>query len=161
MDKQALLDALQEERDLFLESVEGLPDQAWVQPGVVGEWSVKDIVVHLSRWEAELIGMLHQAQQARPPVTAQMGSESRDALNARWIAASQARPIERIVADFQGVRDQAIQRVQALSEEDLGNPSFYPWLGGRPLSDWIAKDTVWHEAEHRVQIKAWRSKLGV
>ena len=38
-----------------------------IQPGVVGQWSLKDILVHLTLWEAELVTLLFQARQGQKP----------------------------------------------------------------------------------------------
>jgi hypothetical protein len=55
MTKSEILTALNEGRERFLEAIEDLTPDKMKETGVVGEWSVKDILVHLTRWEAELV----------------------------------------------------------------------------------------------------------
>ena len=69
MTKDELLDALEEERENFMEAIAGLSDEELEQPGASGEWSVKDVLSHLSMWEAELIKLLWQARKGQKPTT--------------------------------------------------------------------------------------------
>lgn len=158
MNQQELIQALEESRERFLDIIEGLPDEAWVEAGVSGEWSVKDILAHLSRCEAELIRLLYQAERGLVPTTVHTSAISVDEQNEKWYRESKDRPLERILADFEGVREQTIRRVQALSDHDLSDPKRHAWLEGEPLAKWIANESVEHEAEHGAQIREWRAK---
>ncbi len=161
MNKQELVEGLEKRRAEFLSAIEGLSDEQLTEPGVAGEWSVKDILAHLSRWEAELIGLLFQAQQGRNPTTAQFSSTPIDALNQRWYKDSQDRPLDRVLSDWHAVRRQTLKRVQAFSEKELTDPKAFRWLSGKPLFEWITSDSVEHEAEHAVRIREWRAERGV
>lgn len=157
MTKSEILTALNEGRERFLEAIEDLTPDRMKETGVVGEWSVKDILVHLTRWEAELVKLLWQASQGQKPTSAHFSSSSVDDLNARWYQESRSRPLERILEDFHGVRAQTVRRVEDFSDEDLTDPKRYPWLNDAPLWEWIAGDSFEHEAEHGAQIRAWRA----
>ncbi len=161
MNKSELIAALENGRKQFHTVIQGLPDEAMVEPGVVGEWSVKDVLSHLSRWEAELVTLLFQAEQGRTPTTAHFGSATADELNAEWSADSKDRPLARVRSDFEGVRQQTIRRVQPLSNRDLTDPERFAWLEGKPLLNWIESDSFGHEAEHAAQIRAWREQRGL
>ncbi len=39
----------------FLESYAGLPDERLMEPGVTGDWSVKDVLAHVTTWEEEAL----------------------------------------------------------------------------------------------------------
>lgn len=157
MDKNQLLEALETGREQFLDLIEGLSEAELQQPGVVGDWSIKDILAHLSRWEGELIKLLWQARNGQRPTAAQLSqlSDADDDTNARWYAESRQRPLELILADFHAVRNQTERRVESFSEHDLTDPGRFAWLGGRPLWEWIKGDSFGHEAEHAAQIRAW------
>lgn len=158
MEKRQLLDALTEGREKLLQAIEGLDDAEMLQPGVIGEWSVKDILVHLTRWEAELVKLLWQAAQGIEPSTVHFTSQSVDELNARWYAESRDRQLPLVLKDFHAARFQTIRRVQELPEAALSDPDYFTWSGSQPLWKWIAGDSFEHEAEHEVQIRAWRAQ---
>ena len=162
MNKAELLLALDESRENFLNAIEGLSDEDLETPGVIGDWSIKDILAHLTMWEAELVRLLWQASQGRKPNTEHFSNDlDVDEINAKWYKQSQSRPLQRILDDFHGVRTQTIRRVEAYSDQDLNNPQRYPWLDGAPLWEWIAGDSFEHEAEHEVHIRSWCEKRGL
>jgi hypothetical protein len=154
MTKPELLAALDDSRQSLLAAIDGLPDEAFEQPGVVTDWSVKDLLSHLTAWEAELVKLLAQARQGRRPAFLDLGDT--DSLNHKWHAETKDRALERVLADFHGVRKQTLRQVEGFSDRELGDPKLYKWLGGRPLSAWIADETYQHEAEHAGHIRLWR-----
>ena len=158
MDKLEVKAALKDTRSEFMKMIEGLPEQAMLKPGVNGEWSIKDLMVHISLWEAELVRLLFEAQQGQKPTTVHFLGKATDQINQQWYAENRDRPLDRALEDFQAVRRQTIKRVDTLSDEDLTDPQRYPWLEGYPLWKWIAGDTFEHESEHIVQIRKWRAE---
>jgi hypothetical protein len=160
MNKKALIDALKSSRQEFNEVLESLPEEALVESSLTGNWSVKDVLLHLTMWEAELIQLIWQAQQGRKPSTAHFQDVEVDELNRRWQTENLSRSLEAVMNDFKGVRSQTVRRVEALSDEDLTNPKRFPWQKGNPLWKWIAGDSFEHEAEHLEQIREWKAEKG-
>lgn len=160
MTKTEIIAKLEEGREQFLDAIEGLSEDDMLQPGVVDEWSVKDILVHLARWETELVKLLWQANQGQKPTSALVSSDSVDELNARWYQESRARPLRLVLDDFHGVRTQTMRRVEELPEKAFNDLHYYRWLDNQPLWEWIAGDSFDHEAEHEAQIRAWRAERG-
>ena len=156
MNKKEILRALQDGREKFLEAIAGLSEAQMREPGVVGEWSVKDILTHLSLWEAELIRLLWELKGGQKPTYPTLNNQDVDQLNEKWHRESKDRPLERVMADFLAVRKQTIRQVQGFLENDLNDPQRYPALGGDSLEEWIAGDSYRHEAEHEAQVRAWR-----
>src|SRR5947209_12785508 len=58
--KQQVIEQLQAARAALLTAIEGLSDDVMLRPGVVGMWSIKDVLAHLSAWESELVTALSQ-----------------------------------------------------------------------------------------------------
>ena len=155
MKKDELLDALEDEREKFLDAIDGLSDEELIEPGVVGEWSVKDIIFHICMWEADLINLLWQLSQGEKPSTAYFTNSSVDETNAAWQEISKTRSLDQTLADFEAVRKQTCRKVRAIPEKDLIDPARYEWLEGSPLWEWIAGDSFEHEIEHSAQIREW------
>jgi len=161
MDRQELITRLSQSREKFMENIESLSDEALQQAGVVGEWSIKDILAHLSIWEAEMVKMLWQVQQGEKPSSAQFSSKSVDEYNSQWFEENRSRPLDRVMADYQAVRKQTLRRLEGFSNEELNEPRKYAWLKGHPLIEWIEGDSFAHEEEHAEQIKTWRKENGL
>ena len=163
MTRDEIIDALEDTREKFLEALEDLSDEALQEPGVFADWSIKDILYHISMWEAELVKLLWQAAQGQHPTTAHFSASPTpvDQINADWLEKGRERPLELVWQDFEGVRKQTSRRVDAFSDEDLNDPQCFPWLHGRPLWEWVAGDSYEHEEEHLADIQAWRTRQGV
>ena len=52
---EQLLNKLDGSREQLLVAIEPLPDLVLIKKGVVGQWSIADILVNLTVWEAELV----------------------------------------------------------------------------------------------------------
>ncbi len=156
MNKTETLSALENSREQLLRAIEGLSQEEMTRPGMLGEWSIKDILAHISRWEAELIRILFQLQQGGAPKVPDYTAADFDRLNAQFVSESQARTLQQIKDDFLSVRKQTIKRVEQTPEKDLTSPGRYPSLGGSSLAQVIAAYTFEHDREHSAQIQAWR-----
>jgi|WetSurMetagenome_2_1015567.scaffolds.fasta_scaffold1065262_1 hypothetical protein len=161
MTQDEILDALEDERENFLDAIEGLSDEAQLEPGVIGDWSIKDILHHLTMWEAEAVKLMWEVSQGLKPSFLNNANTTTDELNAAWALEGQARTYDQIWDDFEGVRKQTIRRLSAFTDQDLNDPKRYPWLKDHPLWDWIAENSFAHEKEHTAQIKEWRLKKGL
>ncbi len=156
MDKIELLETLEDERLEAVDLLEGLSDEVMLEPGVEGQWSIKDILAHLTAWEGQTVTLLFQAQQGnRKPTTVHFGDEQVDTLNQRWYELSKDRPLDMVWNDFLSVRKQTIRRVSEMSDKDLNDQNRYSWLKGVALIDLIINDTIEHEAEHFDVIREW------
>jgi hypothetical protein len=55
VDRGEFLSRLEKTWSIFKESYAGLSDLQLTEPGVTGEWSVRDIVAHMTTWEQEAL----------------------------------------------------------------------------------------------------------
>lgn len=156
MNKTELLEALEDSRQEMLEMIEELADETLMLPCVTGNWSIKDILAHLTYWEGQVVTLLFQLLRGvEKPTTALFGPEPVDEVNQRWYEEGKERSLEMVWKDWLGVRKQTIRRVEELSEKDLADPGRFPWAKGKPLTQWILDDSVEHEEEHCDQIREW------
>ena len=156
MNKTQLMHELVASRVDFLKAIENLPDDLLDQPGVVGHWSIKDIMAHLLMWEAETIRLLYQTRQNIRPVTAHFSAKSEEELNAIWVRASKERSLEKVLEDFFAIREQTLHQVDSFSDKELNNPAKFSWLKGKSLAVLLDDYLVKHDREHTAQIKVWR-----
>ena len=62
---EALLSALDAARDDFHDALAGVDAELVTVPGVVGEWSVRDLVVHVAAWDEHGTAALELATSGR------------------------------------------------------------------------------------------------
>jgi len=161
MNKSKVLENLHGSHQQILDAISGLSDQLIQQAGAEGEWSVKDILNHLSHWESELVTILWRIQAGQEPSVPSHTSAEIDSLNQQWYQEGLKRPLAMVIEDFKGVRKQTIRRVEGFSEEELTNPDRYPFMRGKPLAKKIAIYTFEHDLEHLDQIGDWKKRQGL
>jgi len=158
MTKQELIETLDFSRGAIDDLLEGAPDETLLAPGLNGEWSVKDLLAHLTAWEAEMVRALAQLRQGGRPAYFDIGAEQVDALNAQFYRENKDRPLERILADFEGVRAQLIRQVERYSSAELNAPP--KGVGGTTtILEYIRSETLKHEQDHLPDLRAWRENV--
>ena len=155
MTKNELLEKIRASREALQAVLESVPPERRDQAGVSGEWSVKDILVHLNFWEGQLVTMLFQLRGGAAPTTVQFGSKDVEQINAAWFQQGRERAWDAAWSDFLGLGKQIPRRVGEFSEDELNTVKLHPKLRGLSLARWIASDSYEHEDEHRAAIEAW------
>jgi hypothetical protein len=155
MTKNELILLLETERSKFDDLLDQIPDPQMALPGTIGEWSVKDTLAHLSRWEAELIKFLFQVRGLVERPDSLLFATDEDKINAAWQKESQDRELEMVEDDFDAVRRQVIRQLKNFTDKDLLDPKRFPWMDGKPLAELVKDVCVGHEAEHRQMVETW------
>lgn len=133
MNGEELIEALESSRLRLLEAIEPLDDAELLQPGVVGTLSVRDILLLITVWEAELITGLMRLDQGRKPEHLLAALARPEQYSEQRLAENMARTLDRIFDDFQGTYFQLEEWIESFSNRDLTDPNRYQWLNGRPL----------------------------
>ena len=158
MNKEEILDRLYNSREQMLILLEPLSDEALLQPGVMGEWSVADILVHLTAWESELVTALLKANKGKKPGRWIAANADVEGYNAGRYAENKGRDLDRIFADWHNVRLKLEEWLDSFSEEDLSNPKRYRWAENRSLGQIIMESSFQHEVEHLPEITSFSAE---
>ncbi len=158
MSTQDILDQLRQARQTLVAALDRLPPDAMLRPGVVGLWSIKDILAHLCAWESELITALSRLDNQMPEM---MKIEDINDWNEEQYHLNAPRPLDVVLEDFEGVHKHLLQAVLALDEKTLSDPRKFHWMEGEPLAYLVAESASWHEQEHAEQIQEWRKAQGL
>ena len=149
-----LLDRICAERMVFEATLARLNPEQFLQSGVQGDWTVKDILAHVSAWERRMVRWMEEALAGAVPAQPQTDAEV-DALNALSYAEDRDKTLEVVMAESVRSFDEAYQVTQAASAEDLEQPDRFPWREGAGLWRMVAANTWWHYREHGEVIRAW------
>jgi hypothetical protein len=119
MKKSELLKWLQEEYrqwEAFLDQI-GLARMD--QPGVNGDWSMKDIVAHLTGWQPRLIARIQAAQrgEGEPPSPWPAQLQNDDEINAWIYEANRGRSAREVLDESRRVFQQLLAVIEGLPDE--------------------------------------------
>ena len=148
--RDQLLAALDGARTDFLDALGTVDADLVTVPGVMEDWSVRDLVVHVAFWAEHATGALDLAAAGRGEEFAYSSAQT-DAMNARVLeegrSVSPADALAREDAAFGLLRD----RVATLDPDLLGHR-----LGnGDTVEEVIRYDGPDHYAEHTAHLRAW------
>ncbi len=159
MTKQELIERIEQDWARLQTALNGLTEEQMHIPGVVGEWTIKDLLAHITAWQTRLITAMFKAEKGFQPDTTD-GGATVDELNEKWHREMKDRPFEQVWDDFDSSYHQLLKRLDTWTDDMLFNPAKFPWMKGQPFLNYIAGDSYEHYAEHAEQIEEWRKKRG-
>jgi len=141
----------------FEEALAPLDARQLTTPGAMGDWSVKDVLAHLTCWHLRLLDILDPMEPARVPGIPPQGIEEDqiEGVNARFYAENRTRPLDKVLAAFRGSYQQVLAQVQALSDADLSSAERFPLLRDSKVIWVVAGNTYEHYEEHLSAMQAW------
>jgi hypothetical protein len=168
LSKADLLATIQRERAEWDQLVEQAADRI-EQPGVEGDWSVKDIIAHIcvyERWQVGLLGEPTRQLPAPPPGVDLSEVHQR---NAWFHKLDRERSVEDIRTEAAAVHQQLLALIEARSEDDLRTVyTFTPEGTLVPVADaataapprwplwrWFVSNTFDHYRQHIPLLRAW------
>lgn len=147
---QRLLRSLDAAWTALSDSYAGVPDAQLVQPGVVDDWSVKDILAHVTTWEEEALEHLPLiiAGGTPPRYAAQDGI---DAFNARATEDGRRMSLAEVLRRRDETHERLVDFIRSQPEGTFG--------GKMRARRRLRLDTYGHYPEHTAAIRAWRERL--
>ncbi len=119
VDRARLLKRLEKAWDRLRESYAGLSDAQLMEPGVTGEWSVRDIIAHVTTWEEEALKHLGSILEGRRPPRYSVMYGGIDAFNARMTAEKAGLALSEILRRRDEVHQRIIEVIRRTPEEQL------------------------------------------
>jgi hypothetical protein len=126
------------------------------EPGVEGDWSLKDIIAHISYFETWAADNVMAFRRGAPRPQAEYNGLDVDEENARIYERLRAKALPQVLLDSQISFQRSIEAVQGLRDEDLYDPKFTRV----PDADWtvfdlVEGDTFEHYNDHSKSVRAW------
>ena len=149
-DRSELLAQLDAARERFHEALAEVDLELATVPGVMEDWSVRDLVHHVARWCEHGSEALDLASHGRGEAFDYSTGDT-DAMNERFLAegrsVSPADALAREEAAFEGFRSRLAGLDEALLSLELGN--------GDSVAEVIVYDGPEHYDEHTAHLRAW------
>lgn len=153
--KALLLAEGQQERAALENFIATLSPAQMTQPGILGDWSVKDTLAHLVEWEQMLLGWLAASQRNETPAVPATGYKwsQLPALNEQIRQKYQPRSLDEVLSMFRDSYQQITATMDALSEDLLFTPGLYAWMNKNTLAAYFTSATSSHYRWARKEIR--------
>jgi len=147
---EGLLADLVAEHDAFLTALEAVDADLVTAPGVVEDWSVRDLIVHVAFWAEHATEAIGLAVAGRGGEFAYDTAQT-DAMNAQLLTESRltapAAAVEREELAFNALASALAELDPSLLDVRLGN--------GDTVAEVIDYDGAEHYREHTAHLLAW------
>lgn len=134
----------------FQESYAGLSDEQLLQPGVTGEWSVRDAIAHVTWWEEEALRHLPAILDGGRPPRYSETYGGIDAFNAQMTERKRERSLADVRGHFAETHRRLVDYLRRVPPEQLG--------GETRFRRRLRLDTYGHYPLHTREIRAWRER---
>ncbi len=130
------------------------------EPGPMGRWTFKDLIVHLTAWQQFEQAPLVQAgggDHPAPPWPAGLDPHrDQDEINQFVYEGGRDRPPLEVVREGRRMWDQLEEGLSKLPEAALIDPHHFDWMGGKALGPAVVRDATAHyHQDHEADVRAW------
>src|SRR5512139_2343942 len=121
MKKVQVLHKLEHSWASFHKSYTGLTDEQLLLPGVTGDWSVKDILAHVSWWEEEALKHLPYILQGKRPPRYSVTYGGIDAFNAQMTELKRGLSLAEVQEQAEKTHARLIEYLHTAPEEQFAS----------------------------------------
>jgi len=163
MKKSELLNWLQDEYQQWEVFLDQIGPTRMDQAGVNGDWSMRDIIAHLTGWQQWLVARVKAAKRSEPepppPWPADLTSE--DDINAWIYQINRKRTVDQVLKDAHQVHEQMQAVIQDLPDdvriETIESKFHVVWVNDQRF----AVGEFFHHFydDHQANVRAWLSRV--
>jgi hypothetical protein len=131
----------------LLDAMAAVPGDALLTPGVVEDWSVRDLMVHVTSWDGELLKALPTILEGRRPPRYSTTYGGIDAFNALVQGRSSELPLVQVRREMAAMHGRVLAALQAAPESEFAVEN--------RLRRRIREDSYSHYRQHATHIRQW------
>jgi uncharacterized protein (TIGR03083 family) len=157
MNSRELLATVEDTWRQFDAAIEGLDEAALTEAGVVDQWSIKDLIGHVTAWEQKALQHVDRYRRG----DAFTGDTTVDDYNASESARRRDWPLAKVLEESAETRQWLRTTLESLGEDEWSTPVGEGEREG-PLGEWVGgalggpTGPGTHAAEHARHIHEWR-----
>jgi hypothetical protein len=150
-DREQVLAHANETRRGLLAALDGLTDDQMMKP-VVGDWSVKDLLAHLTSWEEVALPDIERVARGDAPALAAFDLKRVDEFNAMIMSLRRHFTLDQARRELDAFRASLLEAIGRLPDSALAEGQFARGL---------LQICAYHDTEHTEDIQNWRKREGL
>jgi Mycothiol maleylpyruvate isomerase N-terminal domain len=148
METDRLVEELRVERDAFFRVLDAISPASMTLPGLVGEWSGRDIVAHLGYWAGHATEVIHAVEEGRTEEIG-VGTPSVDEVNATVARVARGTALTTVQQREAASIEALVERMRGLDPTVLGERL----PNGVTVEEEIRDDGAAHYREHADELR--------
>jgi len=163
--KAELLEKAREGYEALQVEISKLAPATMVEPGTVGEWSVKDVLAHLLAWQQMAVGWYRAGKRGETPVTPseKYNWQQIPALNQEIYETYRDHPLDAVCQTLDASHHETLALIETMTNDELFSPKVYAWTRTTTLGSYFTSVTSshyeWARKEIRKGLKAKRESV--
>jgi hypothetical protein len=129
-------------------------------PGVAGDWSVKQLVAHLTWYERAVVEAAQQVLTSGTFTRPRPEGMGLDEMNAQITDESLGRPASDVLAEADAVFDRLLALITVCPQDLLNDPRVLGLPDDTPPWIRVANNSYAHYREHEAALRAWLAHNG-
>jgi hypothetical protein len=134
----------------FHEAFAGLSDSQMMEPGVTGDWSVRDILAHVTTWEQEALKHLPTILNGDKPPRYSVTHGGINGFNRMMTEQKRGLTLTDVRRELDDIHRSLIRFVESVREEQFQTETSFRRR--------LRLDTYGHYPKHAEAIRRWREK---
>ena len=130
------------------DAFQGLPQNVLLEHGVVGHWSIRDVLTHVATWEEEALKALPVILDGGPLPRYSNLYGGIDAFNAQAQERKQDLNLEEVFAELEETHQRLLSLLDGVPDAAFARESRFLRR--------LRQDTYGHYREHARQVQTWR-----
>jgi hypothetical protein len=148
VDRRQLLKRLDKAWVTFQASYAGLSDSRLIEPGVTGNWSVRDIIAHVTTWEEEALRHLPFILKGGKPSRYSVTYGGINDFNALMAERKRNFSLSEVLSQQHEIHNRLVDFLQIVPEDQF--------IGESRFRHRLRLDTYSHYPKHAEAIRKWR-----
>ena len=145
----SIVDELRQSYQVILDAIEGLPTAELTRPNAIGDWSVRDVLLHIAMWEGEVLKALAVWRSGYEVDWSHVkGAEGIQKFNDFWITNLKHLSAAKVLQMLDQIHSAVIADVSAVTDEE--------WKRRNGVPRWLQEITIEHNTTHTRKISAYK-----
>lgn len=152
MDIENLVNILRSERYEWNKLIDAVGEVRMQLPGVVGAWSVKDLIAHITWAEHETLLIIENRMKESSALWYVDQGERKEIVYQQ----NRERPLDDVLAEAHAVFEELVSNIEGLKEEAIHDASYFQDMPAEWVP-WqvIAANTYFHYRAHAPELRVW------
>jgi hypothetical protein len=151
MDRRQLLKRIDKAWNALRESYAGLSTSELLEPGVTVDWSVRDVIAHVTWWEEEALTHLPSILAGGRPPRYSVVYGGIDAFNAKMTEERRDLSLSEVFSRRDAVHTRLIEFIDTIPQDQIARETRFRRR--------LRLDTYSHYSKHAAAIRKWREQL--
>lgn len=153
--RQMLAGQLRDARERLVNSYAGLTDEEMLEPGVAGDWSVRDVLAHVAAWDRAQTAAYRMMLRGERPALLDLDEEGNEVFNHEHHERLKELSLQEVITELFAAREEMVEVLRGVDNAAL----FAPAPGDEHAELSIAaciSVSASHDGEHAEMIEEWR-----